>query len=69
MLVSSVSQSCLIPCDPWTEAFQVSLSITNCQSLLKLMLIMQTAKTYQSKTQKKETYKNLINDQVTNYRN
>ena len=36
---SSVTQSCLTLCDPWTAACQVSLSITNSQSLLKLMSI------------------------------
>ena len=36
---SSVTQSCLILCDPWTAAGQASLSITNSQSLLKLMSI------------------------------
>ena len=36
---SSVAQSCPIPCDPWTAARQASLSITNSQSLLKLMSI------------------------------
>ena len=33
---SSVTQSCLTLCDPWTEACQASLSITNSWSLLKL---------------------------------
>ena len=37
--VSSVAQSCLILCNPWTAARQASLSITNSQSLLKLMSI------------------------------
>ena len=37
--VSSVTQSCLTLCDPWTAAGQASLSITNSQSLLKLMSI------------------------------
>ena len=37
---SSVAQSCLTLCDPWTAACQASLSITNCRSLLKLMSIM-----------------------------
>ena len=37
--VSSVAQSCLTVCNPWTEACQTSLSITNSQSLLKLMSI------------------------------
>ena len=36
---SSVAQSCPIPCDPWTAARQASLSITNSQSLLKLMSV------------------------------
>ena len=37
---SSVAQSCSILCDPpWTTARQASLSITNFQSLLKLMSI------------------------------
>ena len=36
---SSVTQSCLTLCDPWTAACQVSLSITNSQSLLKLKSI------------------------------
>ena len=36
---SSVTQSCLILCDPWTAACQASLSFTNSQSLLKLMSI------------------------------
>ena len=34
---SSVAQSCLTLCDPWTAACQASLSITNSRSLLKLM--------------------------------
>ena len=34
---SSVAQSCLLLCDPWTAAGQASLSITNSHSLLKLM--------------------------------
>ena len=36
---SSVTQSCPALCDPmdWTAARQASLSITNSQSLLKLM--------------------------------
>ena len=34
---SLVTQSCLTLCDPWTSARLVSLSITNSQSLLKLM--------------------------------
>ena len=36
---SSVAQSCLILWTPWTAARQASLSITNSQSLLKLMSI------------------------------
>ena len=36
---SSVTQSCLTPCDPWTTACQASLSITNSWSLLKPMPI------------------------------
>ena len=36
---SSVTQSCLILCTPWTAACQASLSITNSRSLLKLMSI------------------------------
>ena len=36
---SSVTQSCLTLCDPWTAAHQASLSITNSGSLLKLMSI------------------------------
>ena len=34
---SSVAQLCLTLCDPWPAAYQASLSITNSQSLLKLM--------------------------------
>ena len=34
---SSVTQSCLTLCDPWTAVRQSSLSITNSQSLLKLI--------------------------------
>ena len=34
-----VAQSCLTLCDPWTAAHQASLSVTNSQSLLKLMSI------------------------------
>ena len=37
--VSSVTQSCLTLATPWTAARQASLSITNSQSLLKLMSI------------------------------
>jgi len=37
--LSSVTQSCLTLCNPWTEACQTSLSITNSWSLLKLMSI------------------------------
>ena len=36
---SSVAQLCLTLCDSWTAACQASLSITNSQSLLKLMSI------------------------------
>ena len=36
---SSVAQSWPTLCDPWTAAYQASLSITNSQSLLKLMSI------------------------------
>ena len=36
---SSVAQLCLTLCDPWTAAYQAFLSITNSQSLLKLMSI------------------------------
>ena len=36
---SSVAQSCLTLCDPWTAACQASLSFTVSQSLLKLMSI------------------------------
>ena len=36
---SSVSQSCPTLCDPWIAARQASLSITNTQSLLKLISI------------------------------
>ena len=36
---SSVTQSCPTLCDPWPAARQASLSITNSQSLLKLMSI------------------------------
>ena len=36
----SVVQSCLNLCDPWTAAYQVSLSFTISQSLLKLMSIL-----------------------------
>ena len=36
---SSVIQSCLTLCDPWTAACHTSLSITNSWSLLKLMSI------------------------------
>ena len=39
VLFSSVAQSCLTLCNPWTAAHQASLSITNSQSLLKLMSI------------------------------
>ena len=37
--ISSATQSCLIFVTPWTAAHQASLSITNSQSLLKLMSI------------------------------
>ena len=37
--VCSVAQSCPTLCNPWTAACQVSLAITNSQSLLKLMCI------------------------------
>ena len=36
---SSVTKLCPTLCDPWTAARQASLSITNSQSLLKLMSI------------------------------
>ena len=36
---SLVAQSCLLFATPWTAAWQASLSITNSQSLLKLMPI------------------------------
>ena len=36
---NSVAQSCLTLCNSWTVAHQASLSITNSQSLLKLMSI------------------------------
>ena len=36
---SSVTQSCMTLWEPWTAAHQASLSITNYQSLLKLMSI------------------------------
>ena len=36
---SQVTQSCPTLCNPWTAARQASLSITNCQSLLKLISI------------------------------
>ena len=36
---TSVTQSCLTLCNPWTIACQASLYITNSQSLLKLMSI------------------------------
>ena len=38
-LFSSVAQSCPTLCDPWTAARQASLSITNSQSLPKLVSI------------------------------
>ena len=37
--LSSVTQSCTTLCNPWTTAHQAILSITNFQSLLKLMSI------------------------------
>ena len=37
--ISSVAQSCLLFATPWTTARQASLSITNSQSLLKLISI------------------------------
>ena len=37
--LGSVTQSCPALWDPWTAARQASLSITNAQSLLKLMSI------------------------------
>ena len=37
--LSSVAQSCPTLCNPWRAARQASLSITNSQSLLKLMSI------------------------------
>ena len=37
--VSSVAQSCLTLCDPWTAALQASLSINNSWSLLRLMSV------------------------------
>ena len=39
VLFSSVTQSCLTLCDPWTAACQASLSITNFRSLFKLTSI------------------------------
>ena len=36
---SSIAQSCLTLCNPWTAARQASLSTTNSQRLLKLMSI------------------------------
>ena len=36
---SSITQSCLTLCTPWTGAHQASLSITNFQSLLTLISI------------------------------
>jgi len=38
-LFSSVAQSCPALCNPWTAAWQASLSITNFRSLFKLMSI------------------------------
>ena len=43
-LFSSVAQSCPALCNPWTAAWQASLSITNSQSLLKLISIKQVMK-------------------------
>ena len=40
VLFSSVAQSCLTLCDPWTTAHQDSLSITNTLSLLKFTSIV-----------------------------
>ena len=37
--ISSVTQLCLTLCNPWTEACQASLSITNSWNLLKFMSI------------------------------
>ena len=37
---SSVAQVCPAFCDPWAAACQISLSITNSRSLLKLMSIV-----------------------------
>ena len=34
---SSIAQLCPTLCNPWTAVYQASLSITNFQSLLKLM--------------------------------
>ena len=42
LLFSSVTQWCLILCDPMTVAHQASLSINKSQSLLKLMSIKST---------------------------
>ena len=39
ILCCSVAQSCPTLCEPWTAALQASLSITNSQSLLKLVSI------------------------------
>ena len=39
MMTTSVTQSCLTLCDPWTAAHQASLSITNSQGLPKLTSI------------------------------
>ena len=36
-IISSIAQSCLTLCDPWTAACQASLSITSSRSLLKLV--------------------------------
>ena len=37
--LSSVAQLCQTLCDPWTAVHQASLSITNSQSLVKIMSI------------------------------
>ena len=39
LICYSVAQSCPTLCNPWTAAHQASLSITNSQSLLRLMSI------------------------------
>ena len=45
---SSVAQSCLTLCDPWTAACQASLSNTNSWSLLKLMCSLEARKNQKS---------------------